>query len=191
MNKQKTLTLKELNEKLDYDPVGGSFTWKYTNMHHETGDVAGTIDPYGFRHIHIGSHTYMASHLALYIGNRKWPTKMVKHIDHQDDNDAIDNLREFRDGELVQHDCKLQTNNTSGVTGVHWEAAAQKWRAQIKVKGQSIRLGSFKAKADAIAARKAGEIQYGFAATCGELRPNRSYITKRRMTPAASYTGAI
>src|SRR4029453_12360785 len=57
---------------------------------------------------------------------------------------------------------KLSANNTSGVTGVYWHRAQNKWGAQIKVDRRMIHLGRFIEKQDAISARqKAAKIHFG------------------------------
>ena len=59
--------------------------------------------------------------------------------------------------------CKLResehprASNTSGYTGVSWDAARQKWAAEICFQGVSHFLGRYKDKKDAIAARKEAE----------------------------------
>lgn len=44
--------------------------------------------------------------------------------------------------------------------GVSFYSKSQKWRAQIKISGEAIYLGSFSDIQDAIAAREAAEIKY-------------------------------
>ena len=54
----------------------------------------------------------------------------------------------------------MQSNNTSGVTGVVRSSKGDKWIAQIGLYGECIRLGTFDNFDDAVAARKAGEEKY-------------------------------
>lgn len=58
---------------------------------------------------------------------------------------------------------KTRCSNTSGHPGVWYRKSRNRWEATIMVAGKSIYLGRFKVKEDAIAARKAGEIEYGVA----------------------------
>ncbi len=53
----------------------------------------------------------------------------------------------------------LRKNNTSGVTGVEWWSAKQRWRASICFKGKRYYLGSYARFEDAVQARKRGEEQ--------------------------------
>lgn len=52
---------------------------------------------------------------------------------------------------------KLNSNNTSGVTGVSWDRKLSKWKAYITFKGKNYKLGSYSEKEDAIKARKEAE----------------------------------
>lgn len=54
----------------------------------------------------------------------------------------------------------LSNNNTSGVTGVHWDKLHKKWKAQIGYNYKRIQLGSFDNFEDAVAARKQAEEKY-------------------------------
>ncbi len=51
----------------------------------------------------------------------------------------------------------VRRNNTSGVPGVDWQAAKNRWRATICFKGKRYYLGSYRSFADAVAARKQAE----------------------------------
>lgn len=52
---------------------------------------------------------------------------------------------------------KIQSNNTSGVTGVSFHARKGQWYARISFKGKSHSLGYFDELEDAIAARQEAE----------------------------------
>lgn len=52
---------------------------------------------------------------------------------------------------------KMQTNNTSGHTGVYWNGQRKKWSAEIRIEGKKRYLGSFENVEDAINARQEAE----------------------------------
>ena len=54
----------------------------------------------------------------------------------------------------------IRSNNTSGVTGVEWVPAANKWKAIIGFKGKRHYLGCYGNFEDAVAARKQAEEMY-------------------------------
>lgn len=55
---------------------------------------------------------------------------------------------------------KINSNNTSGVTGVSYSKSKKKWVAYMKLQGKNISLGTFNTKEEAIQARKEGEEKY-------------------------------
>ncbi len=56
---------------------------------------------------------------------------------------------------VQSRNCKQYTTNTSGYTGVRKKI--NRWTAFLNLHGKTVYLGSFKTKAEAIAARKQGE----------------------------------
>lgn len=67
-------------------------------------------------------------------------------VDHRSGN-GLDNRRaNLRLATNAQNarNRKLQSNNTSGVRGVHWCERKQRWRARIKVNNRYIDLGMFR-----------------------------------------------
>lgn len=67
-----------------------------------------------------------------------------------------------RDSSMPRIENRISLNNTSGCTGVHWHRRLKKWQAAIGVARKNIHLGYYADKADAIAARQAANIKYGF-----------------------------
>lgn len=57
---------------------------------------------------------------------------------------------------------RLACNNTTGVNGVFWSKTAKKWHVKSYVNGKQIHIGYYANIEDAIAARKAADIKYGF-----------------------------
>ena len=54
----------------------------------------------------------------------------------------------------------VNINNTSGVTGVHFNKGINEWVARIQVNGVRIQLGSFPNFEEAVKARKDAEEKY-------------------------------
>jgi putative intracellular protease/amidase len=57
---------------------------------------------------------------------------------------------------------KPDKNSKSGVTGVRWYEQRKRWVAAVEVDGKQISLGHFTELADAVAARQAANLKYGF-----------------------------
>jgi hypothetical protein len=56
--------------------------------------------------------------------------------------------------------CKLHSNNQSGITGVGWQRRNNKWRARITHQGETVWLGQYDNFDDAVKARKEAEKLY-------------------------------
>jgi AP2 domain/HNH endonuclease len=56
----------------------------------------------------------------------------------------------------------INSNNTSGITGVRWHTTMSKWVAHIVVNNQQVWLGSYGTYDDAVAARDAAERKYKY-----------------------------
>lgn len=87
------------------------------------------------------------------------PSKQVDHIDRNLLNNYESNLREATHSQNGMNS-EIQSNNTSGVTGVCWDKRTQKWLARISVNGKRIHLDYFKHKKDEIKVRKEAELKY-------------------------------
>ena len=74
------------------------------------------------------------------------------HIDRNPLNNNLINLRWSSASENTMNQTK-KTNNTSGITGVHFVNASGKWIAQIHLKRKAIYLGCFDTIEDAKEAR--------------------------------------
>lgn len=82
--------------------------------------------------------------------------KKEYQVNHGQEIGEINVKRNIKDGTNIRaiSRTKLLKNNKSGVTGVCWDKACEKWVAQIEFKKKHYNLGKFKNKKDAIAARE-------------------------------------
>lgn len=98
------------------------------------------------------------------------PNSRVDHADGNTLDCRIQNLRLCTPSQN-RYNHKLQSNNTTGHSGVY--RSGDKWRAEIFVDGKHLRLGSFASKDEAIAKRKAAEIEYHgeFAGSARQRQP--------------------
>lgn len=87
------------------------------------------------------------------------PLEQVDHIDRDGLNNQRYNLR-IATHSQNQMNKRIQSNNTSNVTGVLFRQDSQKWRAVININGRIISMGNFNIKEQAIAARKEAEKKY-------------------------------
>lgn len=76
------------------------------------------------------------------------------------DNRRSMNLRFATDAQNGSNRHRLDPNNTSGRTGVHWHTRNHKWTANIGYADRLIHLGSFETFEEAVRAREEAEIHY-------------------------------
>ncbi len=121
---------------------------------------AGWEDPEGYNHIRLNGKLYL-EHRLIYLLHHRYLPDLIDHIDRNPRNNRIENLREACK-KVNAINSGLPVNNKSGVKGVSWHKAGNKWTAQIKDDGVKIHLGSYEKLQDAVEARlKAEEDLWG------------------------------
>ena len=163
------LTQARLKELLRYNRRTGVFTWLQNRGGTAVkGSVAGGLNSEDYIQIKIDGVLYKAHRLAWMYVNGAFPELEVDHRNGIRSENKFSNLRLADDSQTCCNR-KVSTRSTSGVTGVHWNAEAGKWRARIKLHGRRILIGDFVRLDDAAAARLAfaKKIHGKFA---GELR---------------------
>lgn len=168
-----------LHQLLSYDAETGRLRWKWRdtswfepsatrsaehiaalwNARYAGTPALDGIDGNGYRHGHLSGRIVKAHRIIFKMLHGYEP----EQIDHEN-GDRSDN----RQANLVAatnatntKNAKRRADNTSGVVGVTWyphERVTGKWLAKIKGK----HLGMFDQFDEAVAARKAAEIEYGF-----------------------------
>ena len=156
------LTQERLKELLHYDPETGGFTRLVGRSGCQVGVIKNKPNSgHGYISITIDQKSYLTHRLAwLYVYGR-FPPEQIDHINHDRVDNRITNLREATHHENQKNRAK-NPRNTSGVVGVSWNKAVGVWQAMINVNRKQKYLGTFKNKEDAIAAREAANIKYGF-----------------------------
>lgn len=168
------VTAARVRELLSYDLSTGEFRWKVSRGTKKARSIAGYEYTYGcgkkYWLIRVDGKMYQAHRLAWLVTHGEFPPEQIDHIDGNGLNNRLENLRAVSDSENKRN-LRKYSNNTSGVSGVIWHKASQKWLAQIKVNRKNIHLGSFIDKSEAVAARKAAEAKYNFHENHGTERP--------------------
>lgn len=158
------ITQKELKELLDYNPTTGVFTRiKQTSSRSLIGDVAGYVNSFGYRKIHLTKKgfkkLYCAHVLAWFYVYGVWPASVIDHIDRNKDNNAICNLRLATQTQNLAN-AKMWSTNTSGFRGVcrikprstSIKSRERLWKATISVNKKNKYLGIFSTPEEAGAA---------------------------------------
>lgn len=169
------ITQADLKRQLHYDPETGLFTrLTCTSNKSLIGRVAGgpTKNEHGKPYIRIWLNRkhHKAHRLAHLYMNGKFPNQ-TDHEDGDGTNNKWENISREVDNIENSKNARLQSNNTSGFCGVSWNTKRQEWRASIKTDGAPEKyLGSFTDKQEAIKARQAANIKYGFHKNHGQKR---------------------
>jgi len=82
----------------------------------------------------------------------------VDHIDNNRTNNNVNNLRWVTKSENSMN-ASLSSNNTSGIKGISFHKASNKWQAIIQLNGKNKHIGLYNTKEDAIEARKLKAIE--------------------------------
>jgi hypothetical protein len=167
MSKNDLPSPEYLRQRLSYDPETGRLYWRY----HEkmptrwnsrwTGVAAGRISQCGYNQVAIYGIRYPSHRIIWAMSYGAWPNGEIDHIDGNRLNNRLGNLRDVSRTENSRN-MALRHDSTSGITGVCWDKNRSKWIAQIRVNRIRLNLGRFNSFEEAIAARKAAEIEFAF-----------------------------
>ena len=168
------MKISELKDYLSYCQSTGNFMWEGKKAYPRVkGKMAGSVNAVksGKRYLRIGlSGSWLFGHrLAWAMHYGSWPDGCIDHINGNGLDNRIANLRCVSHVENMRNQ-RLRSSNSSGVTGVSFDAPRKKWVASITVKRKGICLGRFTNKEDAIKKRKEAEFKYGFHVNHGTKR---------------------
>ena len=172
------INLDYLKSILEYNPITGNLIWKLRPVElfgssgsHKawntrySGKFAG-CNSQGYVKLCINGSLYLAHRVCYFIFHGETP-RYIDHIDGDGSNNKIENLRSVTIQENSKN-IKIPKDNSSGFIGVSWNKGVNKWTANITSSGKDIYLGCFENIEDAILARKAANLKYGFHANHGE-----------------------
>ena len=134
MNKQ------QLNKLFFYKD--GVLYWKNPKSNRlKIGDKAGAVAPDKRERICLNGKLILTHRVIFAFHNDYWP-KFVDHIDGNKANNKIENLRPTNLSQN-QWNRKIDGRNKSGVKGVYFDNARNKWVAGIRKNNKKIFLGRF------------------------------------------------
>ncbi len=146
--KTRKLNHTRLLQILDYDPGTGVFRWKISNGRRAVaGEIAGSVQADGCRHITVDRKRYLAHRLAWLYVHGVWPQNLIDHKNLDRTDNRIDNLRPAT---FQQNSCNRDGWGKHG-KGVLLRPSG-KWRARIRVNGKLISLGDFSSQSEAATA---------------------------------------
>lgn len=138
------LTAERAHELLAYDPETGVFSWRVSRRGIRPG-VCGRVSPaHGYHEICVDSRLYRAQRLAFLLVDGELPPPELD-VDHINGNKVDNRWANLRLATRSQNatNAKFRAHSASPAHGITWDAARQKWRAQIRVDGRKVNLGRY------------------------------------------------
>lgn len=165
------MNIERLREVFDYDPNSGVLFWKKrTSNRVKVGSAAVCPSGNGYLKVRLDSVLYYAHRVAYAIANGAIPDGAeIDHINGVRNDNRLCNLRLVSPMDNRRNQW-LRADNKSGVNGVYWSKNAGKWLSTIGVAREQIYLGCFDNFDDAVAARKAAEVEHQFHKNNGKKR---------------------
>ncbi len=172
--------VETLRKLLEYDPATGVLTWKPRPVEmfpnaakakrwntRYANKPAGNQRPPPKNYILVSvlAQNLMAHRIVWALHYGIPPAEQIDHINGNPADNRISNLRVVSNVENCRNQ-RAPRNNTSGHVGVHFRKKDARWYAYISARGR-ISLGDFQTFEEAVAARKAAEIEHGFHANHG------------------------
>lgn len=105
----------------------GELYWKHNNK------IAGSINNTGYYTVGLNNHYYIKHKIIYAIFNNNDYPEMVDHIDRDNSNNKIENLRKCNKS-LNEANTGPRCTNTTGYKGVSFHKQARKFRAFLQQK---------------------------------------------------------
>jgi hypothetical protein len=133
------LTQQQVQELFEYSD--GDLHWKPRTLSRNrpsvlNGKKVGCPNGSGYlTMVHDKRKYYL--HQLVFLMHHGYIPSNVDHIDGNGSNNRIENLRLATVSENM-YNTKINTKNTSGFKGVHFNKQKQKWQAKLWVRGEQI-----------------------------------------------------
>ncbi len=108
------------------------------------GKRAGGYTDQGYRNVFIRTRLYR-EHRLVFLYHHGYMPACIDHVNGVRDDNRIENLRAATQ-QSNTYNARLRKDTTSGIKGVSWHKARQKWRTYINVGKRTISLGYFEDK---------------------------------------------
>lgn len=143
------LSQAELQSLLRYEPHTGQFIRLVrTAPSVRVGDVAGGLDAHGYVVIRLHGRSYKAHRLVWLYVHGRLPKHDIDHINGVRTDNRIANLREATRAQNSRN-AGVRRDSRSGIKGVYWCKAANKWAAHCRMNGALQHLGVYQSREEA------------------------------------------
>ena len=153
---RKDLTQEEVRKHLNYNPETGGLRWKSPKGGRSKSGIVGGFNSSGYLRLKFNRKEYAAHRIIWLWWYGYFPEGPIDHIDRDRSNNKLCNLREVSP-QCNSRNCKIQERNISGVKGVCFIKARNKWCADIMDGGKEIFLCLHEDFTEAVAHRLAAE----------------------------------
>jgi hypothetical protein len=133
------LTQELLHELFNYK--NGNLYWKKNKGTALADSLAGCIATNGYRQIRINGKKHLAHRVIFFMFYGYFP-KEIDHIDHNKDNNSIENLRPTNASDNCKNVRKKSSNKT-GCKNVCWVKRDKKYRVHLRINGKQKCFGYF------------------------------------------------
>lgn len=182
MSKLSDLSVDDVRRALDYNPETGSFTWKpRPDSDFASKRAAGSyrtqfegrpaltcIGVNGYQEGRLKGAGITGHRVAFVLMTGEWPSDQVDHINGNRSDNRWCNLRSASQT-VNSRNMAMQSRNTSGRIGIHFDHGRKKWVAQGRAEGRHYNLGRFDTMEAAITARTRFETEFGFHPNHGRI----------------------
>ena len=186
------ITTELVRKLLHYDEHSGIFTWRSRDRHwfksdkdfenwnkQWAGGVSGYIREgvggYSTLAIKVLGTRWYAHRLAFIFMGKSLPTQ-VDHLNRNPLDNRWENLAASSAKENMKN-TSMFSNNTSGVTGVIWHKARDKWMARVNLGGRLKHLGLFTDLEEATEVVRAAREAEGYSVGHGAKHANYTLAT--------------
>lgn len=180
MAKRQLPSPEVLRQLLRYEPETGKLFWKERGQEwfpagtkpsswnkRLAGKEAAWASDQGYKRITV-CHVAVGAHRAAWaIHYGEWPAQPIDHIDGDRANNRISNLRVVPVAENNRN-CARRKDNRSGIAGVYYSNTFNRWKAEVRLNGRKIALGTFSTREEAVSARQKANASLPFSERHGK-----------------------
>ena len=127
----------------------------------------------GYLMLRLFTVAFLAQRVAWALHHGVWPDGLMDHENGVRTDNRIENLRVVDATGNSMNTARNRVNRSMRV-GVHYDTRYRYWIAYINHQRQRVHLGSFATREDAVAARVAAELRFGYHPNHG--RPPRASV---------------
>jgi hypothetical protein len=157
IKKENELNWQEINDRFYY--FDGNLYYKNNFHKMKANDVAGSISTNGSIQVKINGKLFELHRVIWFLFNKSWPKNVLDHIDRNNQNNKLENLREATLNQN-QGNKDLRSDNKTGLIGVTYHKASKKFRAQIGINNKFKHLGVYNTKEAAAEAYNKAALNY-------------------------------